>query len=129
MMRKGFTLLELIVVVIIIAILATLGFTQYTKVVEKGRTAEAKAILGQLRSAETAYWQQFGSYTPVLANLNISAPASCVNTHYFRYSVSAMTAYARRCTTAASKSPPAATIYSISLTFSSGVFSGTRGYY
>ncbi|MBU0547795.1 MAG: prepilin-type N-terminal cleavage/methylation domain-containing protein, partial [Candidatus Omnitrophica bacterium] len=36
-MRKGFTLIELIVVIIIVGILASVGMTQYTKVVEKGR--------------------------------------------------------------------------------------------
>jgi prepilin-type N-terminal cleavage/methylation domain-containing protein len=106
MRGKGFTLLELIVIVIIIAILATFGFTQYTKVVEKGRTAEAKAILGQIRSAETSYWQQFGSYTAVLANLNIGARSACNDRqHYFRYSLNATTAIARRCTTATSNPP------------------------
>ena len=63
MNRKGFTLLELVVVVIILGILATLGFTQYTKMVEKGRTAEAKMILGQIRTAQVAYNQQFGGFT------------------------------------------------------------------
>ena len=53
-MRKGFTLIELIVVIIIVGILASVGMTQYTKVVEKGRAAEARLILGSLRTAEVA---------------------------------------------------------------------------
>jgi len=33
-MKQGFTLIELIVVIIIVGILASVGMTQYTKVVE-----------------------------------------------------------------------------------------------
>jgi prepilin-type N-terminal cleavage/methylation domain-containing protein len=43
MTKKGFTLLELIVVIVIIGVLATLGLTQYASMVERGRSAEAKA--------------------------------------------------------------------------------------
>ncbi|MDD5130223.1 MAG: prepilin-type N-terminal cleavage/methylation domain-containing protein, partial [Candidatus Omnitrophica bacterium] len=45
-MKKGFTLVELIIVVIIVGILASIGLTQYNKVVEKSRAAEARMILG-----------------------------------------------------------------------------------
>ncbi len=50
-MRKGFTLLELIVVMIIIGILATLGFSQYSTMIEKSRGAEARGVIGTIRTA------------------------------------------------------------------------------
>jgi len=127
-MKRGFTLLELIVVIIIIGILATLGFTQYTKVIEKGRTAEAKALLGQIRTAQEAYKQENGAYTATIANLAVEAPTSCTTTHYFSYSVDATTGTATRCTSGG-KTPNAATGYTITLNYATGVWGGTVGYY
>lgn len=54
-MRKGFTLIELIIVITIIGILATMGASQYRKTVEISRQVEAKTTLNMLRSANMAY--------------------------------------------------------------------------
>jgi prepilin-type N-terminal cleavage/methylation domain-containing protein len=132
-MKKGFTLLELIVVIIILGILATLGTGQYFKMIEKGRTAEAKAILGQIKTAQAAYFLERNTYATSIADLPVGAPnTTCVsNAHYFGYSTTGgatFTATATRCTTNTSKSPPAVAAYSVTLN-EAGTWGGDAGYY
>jgi prepilin-type N-terminal cleavage/methylation domain-containing protein len=66
--RGGFTLLELLMVVIIIAILASIALPQYIRATEKARATEAIQILGTLRGAEYRFKALNG--TNYTANLN-----------------------------------------------------------
>ena len=102
---KGFTLVELIVVMIIVSVLATLGITQYGKLVEKGRGTEAKQVLGSIRSLAAAYRIQYGGLNAVVgvrpafnnaaAGIGINPgdiPFNCSQTtNFFSYAVTSTT--------------------------------------
>ena len=127
-MKKGFTLLELIVVIIILGILATLAATQYTRMIEKSRGAEARIILGSIRTNEAAYRLQMAYCTNTGTDVGIGSdyPSACTTTHYFSYGLTAntadgFTALATRCT-AGGKTSNASTAATIQLVtnFSNG---------
>ena len=74
--KQGFTLLELLMVVIIIGILASIAVPQYFRVTERSRVAEGLQILATLRGSEIR-WRAAdpgNAYTTTLANLDITAP-------------------------------------------------------
>ena len=61
--KHGFTLVELMIVVAIIGVLAVVAGTAYRRYMDSGRTAEAMAMLGEIRAKEEAYRAEFSSYT------------------------------------------------------------------
>ena len=63
-MQKGFTLIEIMVVIVIIAVLAGIALPLYTKAAEKSRITEAVRILGAIRDAEMRYALQYQNYSP-----------------------------------------------------------------
>ena len=75
--RSGFTLLELLMVVIIIGILAALALPNYIKSVERSRASEVVTVLGQLRSAAQRYCAQSDGIPPALySELDIEDPTT-----------------------------------------------------
>ncbi|MBI3020558.1 MAG: prepilin-type N-terminal cleavage/methylation domain-containing protein [Candidatus Omnitrophica bacterium] len=71
---RGFTLLELLTVVVIVAILASVAMPQFIKTGERARASEAISLLGALRSSEIRYKAQTGSYTNSLGDLDVTLP-------------------------------------------------------
>jgi len=69
-MRKGFTLLELIIVVVIIGILASLAIPQYMATVERSRAAEGVVLIGAVRRSNMRYRAEHGTYTTTETRLD-----------------------------------------------------------
>ena len=79
--RKGFTLVEMMIVVAIIAILAGVAIPTYTKYVRKSEAIEAIGFLKQIIDAESSYKSSHGKFfikpndiNKTMQVLNIDAP-------------------------------------------------------
>lgn len=69
-MRKGFTLIELMIVVAIIGILAAIAVPKFASLIRKSREGSTKGNLGALRSALSIYYADMeGSYPADLYSL------------------------------------------------------------
>ena len=75
--RRGFTLLELLVVVLIIGILASIALPQYRRAVEKSRVATMIPLMKSIATAEEAYYLANGEYTVTATDLAVDLPATC----------------------------------------------------
>lgn len=94
MNKKGFTLIELMIVIIILGILATIAIGQYTLQVEKSRGAEARALLSDLRTKCGIIYTETQSTATCVAAVNGEMglgtagnfiPIIARTTHYFTY--------------------------------------------
>ncbi|MBY0554790.1 prepilin-type N-terminal cleavage/methylation domain-containing protein [bacterium] len=66
--NKGFSLIELMVVVAIIGVLAAIGVPQYAKFQAKTRQSEAKGHLSALFTAENSFKSEWNLYTTDVRN-------------------------------------------------------------
>ena len=89
--RKGFTLIELMIVVAVIAILSTIAYPAYTSYIQRGKLGEAFAELGALRVQLEQYYQDhrdYGSASSGCGGTSSPIPSSATpaGTQYFSYS-------------------------------------------
>ena len=67
--KKGFTIVELLIVIVVIGILATLVIVTFTGIQQKARNSQRQTDINAVDSHVEAYYAQSGNY-PTLANLN-----------------------------------------------------------
>lgn len=70
--RRGFTLVELAVVIVIIGVLAAFGVPKFLNSVERSKASEAFAYLAAVRTAQERFIAKDGVYADDLSKLDIT---------------------------------------------------------
>lgn len=105
-MKRGFNLLELVIVLIIVGVLATIALPSYTRSREQGLGGEALSNLRLISAAEKVYRLEIGTFWPSnggndtsLTSINTNLKLYLTNTNWnwsITGTASAFTAYGDR---------------------------------
>lgn len=78
--QSGFTLIEVMIVVVIIGILASIAYPSYQEYVVRGNRAEGMALLADAAARQERYFAQNSTYASNLSSLNMIDES--LNKHY-----------------------------------------------
>lgn len=87
---RGFTLIELMVVVAIIAILAAIAYPSYSRYAFRARRADAHNLLMHIAAAQERYYSTHNKYTNKLKDFGYTLDANVPTEHGY-YTVSVTT--------------------------------------
>jgi len=98
--QAGFTLVELMIVVVIIAVLSMVAIPAYNDSVNKGRRADAKSTLTTLAAKEEQFFMDNKRYTADFTKLGYSASSNVdsIDGHYTVSAVATTTTFELKAT-------------------------------
>jgi len=82
---RGFTLLELMIVVVIIAMLAAFALPSYNRYAQRARRADGKELLMRVASAQERYYTNFNRYaaTPLTGATSLGLATTTSERGYY----------------------------------------------
>jgi type IV pilus assembly protein PilE len=85
--EEGFTLTEMLVVLIIIGILVMLAVPKFTSVINRTKMTEAKLMLNQIYTLEQAFYDEFDHYSKSLDEIGFKQDSLITEAGTARYRI------------------------------------------
>jgi prepilin-type N-terminal cleavage/methylation domain-containing protein len=100
--RKGFTLIELMVVVIIVGILAAVAIPIYRANIRKAAASEGAALLGAVLTSQKVYYAEYSTYASSPSALSVDTIG---NKYFTSFTLSGVSASGFTASTTSSTAP------------------------
>ena len=88
--NNGFTLIEVMIVVVIIGILAAIAYPSYDEYVKRGNRAEGQALLTDAAARQEKFYSQNFKYTTAIADLYGGATSKTSETKKYTLALSSV---------------------------------------
>ena len=72
--NRGFTLIEIMIVIVVVAVLAAIGFPSYREHVARGQRSQGQQFLSDVAQRQEQFLLDRRQYGPDLAGLNMTQP-------------------------------------------------------
>lgn len=112
----GFTLIELMIVVVIVTILLSIAVPSYMTQIRESRRTDARTALLDLAGREESYNASMNAYTNIAANLGYGAFPVQIGSGYYTITVACVAAYGAALACDPNANPPVGPSYYLTAT-------------
>ena len=103
---RGFSLIELMIVIVIVGVLSAIAWPSYQQYVQRGNRAAAQSFMMTIAQRQEQYILTNRAYAPTIAALNLTPPPETIGRYNFDFESTTAATYVVRATPQGNQAVP-----------------------